>query len=136
MTTDPYDPNVPPPDPARVAVLMAIDLPSDPAKLNAAYLNRTLTIDGRPVTDDEYRLMGESTPNDLRAMSHLARAEADAAKEDVRNIDRMDELLSHYGFGGNETIEQIRDRMNAEDRDELNKIMDILAPGGYVVTRK
>ena len=128
------DPQAPSPEPARVALLMAIDWPStDQLKANPRALFDA-TIDGKPMTAEQRTLLGECTRNDLAAMVQLTDEGMRITQERHDDGHKALGILHRYGFGSHEddTIGQARERMTATDRAEFDRLADTLWPDGYL----
>lgn len=134
MTTRELNPKFPPPDPNRVALLMALDW-DKPLHDGHTFLGKA-TINGRPITAAERTTLGECTVNDLAAMRNLADEELRIANERLAMGNRANEILDRYGFYNHSsigaTIGQVRSQMSAQDGAEFDRLADVLWPDGYM----
>jgi hypothetical protein len=131
------DPQLPPPDSARVALLQGLSWPEGPAEPPPTFEEYASlpTIHGRPLNDQEKALLKACTYNDMAASLQLNYEAVQIVNERHALSQQMGALLRRYGFfgpGAPSTIGQARATMTPQDAAELDRLADVLFPDGYM----
>jgi len=91
--------------------------------------------DGRPFTDEEFKLAGSAVAAELRACMDYSKRAADLAEERMRDLDRAMEIMEPYfvRLGPDAVVDDVRKVVTPEEGEELDAIFERTAPDGYIV---
>lgn len=91
--------------------------------------------DGRPFTDEEFKLAGSAVSAELKACMEFSQRMADLANERMRDLDRAMEIMEPYfvQLGPDAVVDDVRKVVTPEEGAELDAIFERTAPDGYIV---